>query len=107
MSDTETVRDIGVEERRANTRRLVHEFATYVVWHLSLTKPDTIRMRILVNDMLREWLQNDFKCEVRDCPYCNRANLIPLRQSKASGVGFRQMFRNLVGQHERGERRYT
>lgn len=92
-------RDVGVEERRANTRRLVHEFAVYVVWHLSLTKPtDNTAMRVLVNDMLREWIENEYKCGTFDCPYC-----LHKTHSYANRTGFRSMFRNLIGQKDRGK----
>lgn len=92
-------RDVGVEERRANTRRVVHEFATYVVWHLSFTKPDSVAMRTLINDMLRKWLDNDFACDSPNCIFCAKDTNI------ANRTGFRSMYRNLMGQSERGNRR--
>lgn len=90
-------RDVGVEERRANTRRVVHEFAVYCVWHLSLTKPDSLAIRTLLNDMLREWLVNDFTCNDAACTYCQKDTSI------ANRTGFRSMYRNLIGRSERGK----
>ena len=90
-------RDVGVEERRAKTRRVVHEFAVYVVWHLSLTKPDQTAIRTLVNDMLKDWLANDFACDTPKCVYCEKDTNI------ANRTGFRSMYRNLIGRNERGK----
>lgn len=91
--------DRVTEERRANTRRVVHEFAAYAVWHLSLTKPQRLAMRVLVNDMLREWLDNEFTCGSVTCPYCEKESSIATR------TGFRSMYRNLMGLKERGNHR--
>lgn len=92
------IRDVGLEERRANTLRLVHEFAVYCVWHLSLTKPDRLAMRILLNDMLREWLGNEFSCGSPNCLFCQKDENI------ANRTGFRSMYRNLIGHKEMGNR---
>jgi hypothetical protein len=88
------VRDFTSEHRRANTRRVVHEFAVYAIWHLSLTKPDSLAIRTLVNDMLQEWLDG-FDCGNANCPYCRKDTNI------ANRTGFRSMYRNLLGRSER------
>lgn len=99
MSDTASVipmkRDVGIEDRRANTRRVVHEFAVYAIWHLSFTKPDSVAIRTLVNDMLHDWLGNEFSCGDPTCGYCIKS------ESIANRTGFRSMFRNLIGRSDR------
>lgn len=84
------------EEHRANIRRLVHEFASYAVWHLSLTKPDTLALRILLNDLFREWTINEFTCGSPSCPYCEKESSIATR------TGFRSIYRKLIGRRDRG-----
>jgi hypothetical protein len=88
------VYDRNTEESRANTRRVMHEYAVYVVWHLSLTKPADLPMRILLNDMLRDWMANDYSCGNPDCSYCQTTRI-------SYRSGFRSMFRNLIGKGER------
>jgi len=87
--------DRPTEKARADTRRLVHEFATYCVWHLSLTKPnDTLAIRVLINDLLRNWLENEFTCGEYNCPYCAKESSIATR------TGFRSMYRKLIGRKD-------
>lgn len=84
------------EELKSEVRRIAHEFATYAIWHLSLTKPsDIIAMRILLNNILADWTKNDYDCGVPDCQYCN---------SEITHT-FRTKFRKLLGQQERGKKR--
>jgi hypothetical protein len=83
------------ERERANTRRLLHDFAVYCIWHLSVTKPDSISLRILVNEMMGEWAE-DFTCGNERCSYC-----VATRKSQFS---FRAMYRNLMGRKETGKR---
>jgi hypothetical protein len=92
--DTAKVRDIATEDRRADTRRLVHEFGVYCVWHLSLTKPDDVALRILINELMGVWM-DDFSCGNDSCSYCTT-------QRKAQFT-FRRMFRNLIGRKEHGK----
>jgi hypothetical protein len=87
-----TERNMSQEERKNEVRRLVHEFASYAVWHLSLTKPDHIAVRVLVNKMLIDWINDEYVCGTKYCPYCR----------DDSARGFRHTFRKFVGRSERG-----
>ncbi len=89
--------DRDSEEHRANIRRLVHEFATYAVWHLSFTKPDAVALRILLNDLFREWTLNEFTCGDPSCPYCKHES-----HSFATRTGFRSIYRKLIGRKNGG-----
>lgn len=87
-------RDLLAEERKNEVRRIVHEFATYCVWHLSLTKPEDItQIRVLINELLSEWLENEYVCAIPNCTYC--ANEVTTRN-------FRGLFRRWIGRSERG-----
>lgn len=83
-----TERKMSEEERKNEIRRILHEFATYAVWHLSLTKPsDIFAFRILLNNMLSDWIADEYVCHNKRCQYC----------INDSARGFRHTFRRYVG----------
>lgn len=82
------MRDNTKERHKDDVRRVVHEFASYAVWHLSLTKPDTVSMRILLNELLQEWADNHYVCGTANCEYCK--NEMTTRK-------FHGMFRRFIG----------
>src|SRR5690348_18451896 len=87
-------RDPREEEAKHEAKRVLHEFAVYVVWHLSMTKPNETALRVLVNELMQECAENDFICGTPNCEYCN---------TKQTRRRFRQIFRKLVGSSERGK----
>lgn len=91
-AEKERVRRYKEEDRHTAIRRLVHEFASYAVWHMSLTKPsDLLAIRILISSVLTEWSDNEFVCGNPTCIYCN---------DEMTVGRFRQSYRNLMGRRE-------
>lgn len=62
---------VSGENRYARKRRLVHEFGSYCIAHLMDTKEvDLISLRLLVSEILQDWVNAEFKCTNPDCKYC-------------------------------------
>ena|SRR5690348_15693948 len=97
MANTEVAAKVNrnpEEEMKHEARRVIHEFATYCVYHLSLTKPDALQLRILINELLSEWADNEYDCGIPNCIYC---------AGNETTKRFRHIFRRFVT-NERGRR---
>lgn len=70
MARTKAKSVVSGENRYARKRRLVHEFGSYCIAHLVDKDIDPIGLRILVNDILQDWIEHEFKCVNPNCTYC-------------------------------------
>lgn len=61
----------------ASNRRIVHEFGSYLLAHYrivqSLDTIDPYLLRERVNDLMKEWIDNGYRCNRRGCRYCKEA----------------------------------
>ena len=75
----------------ASNRRIVHEFGSYLLAHLMDTPAvavDPYAIRELVNDIMKQWIDTEYRCDNPNCRYCAMMQPNPT---------FRRVFLNKLG----------
>lgn len=83
-------RDNWASKYTAN-RRVVFEFGAYVAAHLKeplRTNAEPFGLRQIINDVMKAWIDNDYRCIDPMCTYC--------REHRPS-ADFRRRFRDKLG----------